>query len=478
MASIVDHIDFQTLLDTASVEQQTFGTQILLVDDVQIPADTRFTFVTKDDFKDSLTSGTVPYDYANVFFQQDAIAERLMLGRWISGDSAPSFICGPGYELDYTVWAAETTGSFAVTDGTNTDDITALSFVGVTALEQIIPILNAGLAAVGAPTVTGLNTFLFSFDSLGRLVLTSSVTGAAADTISITTAGAGSDISVPLMDAPNGTSTSGIDAEAPEDALQIIQALNGGNVFYNINERGCNDAQQLSLAAWIATEEKLGDIVVSDTDAKNPLITTDVGSQLNALNNKRVNVIYHEDTTAYPDAAAAGRFLPEEEGAFQYSWQSLNAVPKSGLTDPLPKSDRDVLTSKSYSYIEVVGGVTYLYDGVTSGGDTKRIMLGRDWFVARNREGIFNYQIKVKLAAFDNPTLTAIEGIIRSNGDEAIRRGILVDTPERPWTVTFPDADDIPAAERATHKLTVFDAFQGYLNIEIHDYKIVGTWSL
>ncbi|MCK4960787.1 MAG: hypothetical protein KAT00_15345, partial [Planctomycetes bacterium] len=82
------------------------------------------------------------------------------------------------------------------------------------------------------------------------------------------------------------------------------------------------------------------------------------------------------------------------------------------------------------------------------------------------------------LVAFDNPSLTSIEGIIRKNGVEAIARKILVDTPERPFTVTLPDADDIDAAQRATHELVVFDTFQGYLNLAIHDYKIIGQWSL
>jgi hypothetical protein len=105
-------------------------------------------------------------------------------------------------------------------------------------------------------------------------------------------------------------------------------------------------------------------------------------------------------------------------------------------------------------------------------------MLGRDWFVARNREDIFTYQIQTNLAAFDNITLTAVEEIIRKHGNEAIDRRIIVNTPERPFTVTLPDADSFDQATRATHELVVLDAFQGYLNVAIHDYRIVGTWTL
>jgi hypothetical protein len=67
---------------------------------------------------------------------------------------------------------------------------------------------------------------------------------------------------------------------------------------------------------------------------------------------------------------------------------------------------------------------------------------------------------------------------IREVGAEAIARGILLDTAEFPWTVTIPDADDFTAAERATHTMTITDAFTGYLNSAVNDYVIVGTWSI
>jgi hypothetical protein len=82
------------------------------------------------------------------------------------------------------------------------------------------------------------------------------------------------------------------------------------------------------------------------------------------------------------------------------------------------------------------------------------------------------------LHAFDNPTLTKVENRIRAAGAEAIARGILLDTEEFPWTVTIPDADSFSSADRATHTMTITDAFLGYLNSAVNDYGISGTWSI
>ncbi len=461
MVEIRDHVDFQALLQTAVVPRQSFGIQLFLVDDDQIPIDARYVYVTPTSWSDDLDSGTIPYGYSNVFFGQALKADKLMLGRWAKAATNPLFVCGSGYEKDYTVWKAETAGSYAVTDGTNTDDITGMDFSSITALDQIIAILDAGLAAVVTPTVTGLNTFTFEFDTLGRLVLRSSQSGAAAASISIVPAGSGSDISAPLMDATNGSSVAGLDAEEPTDALDAISAIDDS--YYNIHIRGESEAQQEALAAYVEAKEKLLDLFITDADAKDPASTTDVPYKLKALTTTRTLCIYSEKTDEYPDAAAAGRFLPAEEGTTQFEWQALSLVTDSGDPVPLNETARQALIAKNCSAIETVGGITYLYNGLTSGGIEKRIMLGRDWFVARNREDIFTFQIQTPLAAFDNPTLTAIEGIIQENGNEAIERGILVDTTDRPFTVTLPDADDID---------------QAYLNVAIHDYKIVGTWTL
>lgn len=480
MAEIVDRIDFQTLLQTASAPRASFGIQLFLVDDEQIPIDIRFRYVTKSSFKDDLDEATVPYDYSNVFFGQSIIADKLMLGRWASAATNPLFVCGPGYEKDYTVWKAVTDGTFTVQDNTtptpNEDDVTGCDFSAITALSQVADVLTTKIQAIVTPNITGLDTSEFEFDSLGRLVLKMSTSGAAAASVTIIAQGTGTDLSsATYMDAANGSSVAGIDAETPIAAKNAIKAVD--NTFYNIHIRGESAAQAEALAIDVETDEKLLDLFITDPNAKNPASTTDVPYKLKALSLKRTNCIYTEKTTEYPDAAAAGEFLPAKEGTKQFEWQELALVTDSLVSFANDTADRLALKNKNCNYLSVLGNVVILYNGLTSAGIEKRIMLGRDWFNARNREDIFNYQVNVDLAAFDNETLGAIEEIIKKNMDEAIARRIGVDTPARRAIVSFPDADDISQAERDTHKLEQYEVFQMYLNSAIHDYKIVGVWT-
>lgn len=481
MARIQDYVNVQVLLKTASIPPQGFGLELFLVDDPQIPVDVRFKYVDSDSYSDEFASGSTPYDFAQVFFAQALKADELMVGRWLESASHPFFIWGDDYETDYLTWKAITNGEFAVSDMSlptpNRDELTGITFAAITSFDDVLTVLNTKLAAIAVPNITGLDAAEFKIDGAGRVVLEMPTTGATAAKIYITTitTPVGTDISS-LMDATEGTIIAGFNAEKPEDALEAISDIDDS--YYNVAMRGGTDTQKLDLAAYIETKEKLLDLVTFDASTKIPLITSDLASELKALNVKRTMIIYTEHTDQYPDAAIAGRILPTKEGTVNWAWTLVSLVTKSGLTLPLTIGERTALEDKNCNYfIDIKGNVT-MYDGITSGNEEKRIMLGRDWFVARIRESIYNDMINDDLHAFDNETLTKVEQRIWEWANEAIDRRILVNTVDRPFTVTLPDADDIPPSERATHKLTVSEAFHGYLNSAINDYELIGTWEL
>jgi hypothetical protein len=478
MAVIKDHVNVQAILQTAVATRTSFSTQLLLVDDDQIPVDLRRIFVTPTDYDTVLTSSTVPYNYSSVFFAQKRVPTRLMLGRWAKVATASFFVCGT-YETNYLTWKAVTDGSFRVTDGTNDDDLTAIDFSGATDFAGVVTVLNAKLAALVGPAITGLDTAEFAVDSQDRLVLTHSVTGASAPTLTIEAVApaSGTDLAAAaFFDAANGSTENGLDAEEPTDALTAISQID--DTYYNVHIRGESTSQATALATYIETKTKLLDLVVTDATAKGASDTTSVGAVIFAASQKRTLCIYTEKTTEYPDAAVAGCVLPASEGTTSWAYEVLASVTDSGLTKPLTTTERANLAVNNYNWIETIGSNTFLYDGITAGGEEKRVMLGRDWFVARISEDIFTYQLQQPLAAFDNPTLTAVEGIIWEWIYEGIARKLFINTTDQPASVTIPDADSFSAAEKATHTLTVNDAFIVYLNSAVNDYVIVGTLTL
>jgi ABC-type arginine transport system ATPase subunit len=152
-------------------------------------------------------------------------------------------------------------------------------------------------------------------------------------------------------------------------------------------------------------------------------------------------------------------------------------VTTSGFYAPLSLADTQTVTSKGGNVIERVGGFTYLYDGLVFGGEEFRIMLGRDWFQNLIAARIHSYQMQTPLAAFDEETVSVIGSIIQEVGQTAIGRRILTDTVERPFVVTMPDPDTFDAIQRRSHVMAVSEAFSGYLNSSVTDYRIVGVWA-
>ena len=481
MAVIKDHVSVSAVLQTAASPAATFDNTLFLVDDAQVPIDVRRRTFTSTGWDDDMTAATDPYYFANVYFAQKRVPSQLMVGRWVSSASSPHFICG-AHETDYTVWESVSTGTFTVTDGTNTDDVTGVDFTGITALSQVATVLTAKLDAIAVPNITGLKTAVFAFDALDRLVITNSTTGAAAAGISIVSEGNGVDLTTSTyMDVDTGVAVDGLDAEEPIAALAAISAIDDG--WWGLaTERSLSIAQQVAVSTYIAAKPKGYVPVVSATNAKSSAIATDAGYLIAALAHKRTMCLYSEWTTEWPDAAVLGCVLPATEGSTSFAFETLASVQQSGKSGstaiPLTSTERTNLAAKNYNWIEKIGDNIYLYDGITSGGEELRIMLARDWFVARIEEGIFAIQLNQPIMAFDNSTLALVEGVIRQYGTEAIARKIGVDTAARPFTVTMPDADDFTTAERLSHTMTLDDVFVLYLNSSINDYAITGTWTI
>jgi hypothetical protein len=482
MAKISEFVNVQNILKTSVAPQAGFGLQLFLVDDDQIPVDVRYILVTADSYSDSFESTSIPYKYCQAYFGQAIVPDQLMVGRWISAATAPFWYAGPAYETTIATLEDITDGEFLVTNS-NADEteVTGIDFSGITTFAQFLSKINLALAALVTPDVTGLNTATFAIDATGRVALTMVATGSAVPTFTISevSGGSGTDLAK-VLDSDNGVAVSGYDAESLVESKAEIADIN--DTFYNIHQRGGSAAQVEELAIQIETEKKLLDVVISDPNAKNPALDTDLGSTLQALSLNRTLCIYSEKTDEYPDAAVAGRVFPLAEGSSNFAYQKLALVTESGDANPLTAGQKIALSDKGYNRIETVGNITFMYDGLCCSGEEKRIMLGSDWLVARIAEGIFTIQINKDIMAFDNDSISQVESVVRDWATEAIARKIVVDTPDRPATFNFPDADDITAAMRATHRLTVQSppgpAWVLYVNSAINDYTIIGEWRI
>ena len=473
MAVINDRINVNAILQTVVSPEVTLSVGLLLIDDDRIPISSRYISVTPSDFGEELPAGVME-DFASVYFGQDVIPPELRFGRWISAASSPMFECGPAWDQTYAAWAAIADAVFDVTDGTNTDQVGPFSLVGVTAIDQIIPILIAALVAVGAPTVSGLNTSVFEFSPVdGVLRLNMSTSGSAAATVSIIVGTAvGTDISALLMDAPNGTSISGFDAETPEDALAAISVIN--DEYYWVMVDSATDDEHADLAAYIEPRRKLGIYVTDTADAINEVVATDLGPILKALAYQRAVAGYTEKKgTEYLDAAAIGGNIAATPGTRAYSWNRLRSITDSGDPNPLSKGVRNILENKGYNWSEQYKeSISIFYPGLTSFPIEIRIMHARDYFMLNLENDFFNIQLANELSAFDDPTFAQLESAITDRCQEQVDNRTGTE-----FTIDMPDPDDISDTVRGTHRFTAGpEVFVLKLNSKINEIYITGIW--
>jgi len=481
MTQINDHVSVSAILQTAVAPAMGFGTTLHLIDDDDIPIDQMYRLTDQSSYADDYDVGSDVYNYCIAYFSQKRVPSQLMLGRVILADSSPYYII-PNYNSDYAEWGSISDGAIKIVSGANEDTLSELDFDGCTSMTQVIIALNEGLGALIDPNITGLENAVFSIDSMGRLILTMPNAGSSAVAISsIESPDTGTNLTGEdyLNIDDDCKSVLGQNEESPVDAITRIKQYTTD--FYIITERGCNSANQLILAQWVETQEHLLFLVTTDDDAYDATKGTDIGYLVKELSLKRTTVIYTDDSDEYPDSAVIGCVIPADEGSTSFAYEVLAQITESmesGGTVKLSLTDKTALEDKGYCYIETIGDNTYLYDGITCGGEEIRIMLGRDWFVARIRELIFTSMLNEPLHAFDADTFAIVECAIRTIGDEAIARKIIVNTQARPFTVTMPDPDDISTATRASHEFDETDIFEAYLNSAVNDYSITGTWSI
>jgi hypothetical protein len=492
MAVIRDHIKSNTLLKKAAASPPNLGLQLFICpDDEQIPVDVRVRYFTFSDFKENLTEGTLPRRYADVFFAQELTPDKLMIARWVKTATKPHYLSGPQWSQVVAAWQAITAGALRFLDdalpANNSVDVPGIDFSGITAVSQVPTVIKAKLAALVTPAIVGLNLADVTIDALGRLKVTMPTAGSAQASIRLGAPPSGTDLRT-MLDDTHSKSIDGKDVETPVAAAQAAKIIDPS--YYNVHIRGASDAQAQALSAWIETEIRQLDLVDTARKAKDAQDTSALGYVLGLLNPLRTLLLYTEKDGSdpgggfpvlpeeFPDAAMCGAVLPAAEGSKQFEDTPLKSVTDSGNPYPLEKGDRDILKARHYNVVEQYGdGTSMVYNGLTVAGMEKRILMGKDWHDITNAVKIHNAKINVDLMAFDNITMAALELIYRGTANEAVKRGIILNTKANPIVFNFPDADYITQAQRDTHTLKPLDPlYRAKMNTAIHDWDLYGVW--
>lgn len=470
--------DVNIQLRVSYPDQPRFDREMYLVDDDQIPIYDRVRVITQYGV-DELDDTTDVFTAAQTFYAQEVKADRLILARVAKTAIPPQFICGTHVTTPADWAALGASATFDVTDSlSNTDTVTCGTFVGVTAFSQVLTILNAGLAALAAPNITGLDTATFIQDYAGRIVLRMPAGQDDTDpTISIDEDPAAGTIAYLLgvRLATDGQAVEGNAVETLRDAYNAAKVLSPG---YNaaVEDRGGNDTEVIELAAQIQTERAQLTVVDTSANAPNPASSADLQSVLSALNYDRTTVIYTSKSD-YPDLAADGAWLPATPGSKSYGHTKLTNVQASGTIgakNDLTDTQRTALDDKGCNYVVHTGNDVFLHRGKTAAGIEKRMMMLKDWLEANMQNDLQALDMNTDLMAFDAETLGAIDGIIRYWLEQAAAiRGIELD-----FVITLPTPGDFSDAEKTSGDMTLNNAFRATGIFEAHTFTINGSIGL
>jgi hypothetical protein len=476
MAEIQDFASLTIGLTVNPASQANFSVPLLMVDSEDVPIDKRYIITTRSSKDTDLTADSAQLAWAGAVWGQNYNPAQAYIGRWVSAASSPYIVFGsPGTNI--TTWAAVADGTLRITDGTNDDDLTALSFAAVTDLDDVAQVIETALQAIAIPNITGLDTATCEVDQFNRIIIKNSTTGSAAAGISAAAEGTGTDL--------NGSdylgssfSQDGLDAETLTTAANLVFALD--NTPFILNEIGANTAQQVAFATGMNSLKKFLLLVVNDTDAKDSAISTDTGYQLNALGYNRCFVMYTEHTTQYPDGALCGEVYPQDEGAVHLAFTPLTGLSESGLAadgttvKPLTATERAALEAKGYDYLVKPSTVTHFTNGLTPGGNEARIMVLKMYVEAKVDEDSYGYLIANNVVTFSDDDINSFKGIIENWLEVAEdRKGL-----EPGWTLEMPLASSFSAATKATHIMDLSDLGDAETQRAVNKVTMSLSWSV
>lgn len=470
-------------LSVTPPSQAGFTVPMLLVDHDDVPIDRRYIEVTKSDYATALTAATEQHGWCTALWGQNYNAAKAYIGRWVSADSSPYFVC-QSYETTIATWTGVADGCMTVTSTSGSDALAALDFSAVTSIVDVAAVIDAALVSGGVSAVR------CAVDALDRVIFSDpAVTGAGADAVVIKASGAGTHIELPAyLNVAAGFAQGGVDLEPLETALSLILAKD--NTPYLICQRGGSITQMLALSTAISAMPKYLLLVSDDANGKSSTDTTDIGYKVHALSHNKTQIAYTEHTTdngaaanQYPDAAAIGEILvrANKEGAVSLAFNPMSGLSESGLdvdnttVIPLTVGDRTALEGKGYDYLIAPSTVTHLRSGLAAGGQEVRVMIGKEFMSAKISEDFYGYLIANEVVTFSDPDLLALKSIVSYWAEEMAKRGLL-DESSFEWH--WPSASEFTAAEKATHTMTLSDVFSAEVFGSVNDVVMTLSFSV
>jgi hypothetical protein len=233
-------------------------------------------------------------------------------------------------------------------------------------------------------------------------------------------------------------------------------------------------AEIIAAAGWAESNARLLLASTADYDVRTSG-SGDLASSLKTSAYARTSLLWHHIPTSSPEAAWAGKLLPETPGAATWAYKTLAGIAASPTTPGnLTDTAIGILEGKRCNYYFELGGVNVTREGKVSSNEWLDIVIGLDWLKARIQERIYSRLVSLKKIPYTELGVSVITAEILGQLREAGNSGLLVPGTE---LVSFPPVSTISAADKG-NRLLPSGTFSATLAGAIHSVNINGSVSV
>lgn len=226
-----------------------------------------------------------------------------------------------------------------------------------------------------------------------------------------------------------------------------------------------------AAAAHIETLNKIYFASTLDTGTYDATSTTDVAYILAAANYDRTILMYHDRANQqYPEAAWAGKGLPNDPGSLTWAFKTLSGITVMSLNETRVTA----LRGKDTNFY-AARGVTFTQDGKVVSGEWIDVIRTIDWTEARIQEGIIRALSNSKKIPFTDKGATQIQNEVEAVLREGVNNDAFSNDPAP--NVIVPKVADVSTANKALRLLPDVE-FTATLAGAIHKTVIEGTISV
>ena len=454
--SLDDIVNVQISKQTATVSRVGFGVPLILVYHTKDAARV-LEYTSASDMLVAaggpFASDDLAYVLANAAFAQDPKPDRVLIGR----------------RINPTIRTVEVTPKSGLVNG------------------ETLP-LNLTLYRV---TING-EDMDFTSDASATVAeictgLAAAINGGAQDVLATASA---TEVTIEKAATPGGVATAGVPFTIAQDrglmevkditpiaaggglADEIAGISNINDDWYGLVGDWFGENEIAAVATAIEGLKKLHAAASPDDEIYDQVVTTDIGSVLQASAYARTFMFHHATPETGIAAACLGKNLPKDPGSITWKFKTLATIAVMAYS----AGEKTALKNKNVERYINVSGNNLTCDGKTSSGEFIDITRFVDWLAARMQENIFFRLKNLDKIAYTNSGIAIVENEVRGTLNQGISVGGLAADPA--FTVSVPDArvgtpNGVSANDKANRLLPDVD-FCATLAGAIHEVEVRG----